>query len=41
VALIEGPQGVARLLKMNASTTRFRMRKPGIARADFAPDHEP
>jgi transcriptional regulator with GAF, ATPase, and Fis domain len=39
--VIEGPQGAARLLKMNASTTRFRIRKLGITRADFAPDNEP
>jgi len=39
--VIEGPQGAARLLKMNASTTRFRMRKLGITRADFLPDIEP
>jgi len=38
--VIEGPQGAARLLKMNASTTRFRIRKLGITRADFAPDNE-
>jgi transcriptional regulator with GAF, ATPase, and Fis domain len=38
--VIEGPQGAAKLLKMNASTTRFRMRKLGITRADFAPDTE-
>ncbi len=39
--VIEGPQGAARLLKMNASTTRFRIRKLGITRADFTPDNEP
>ncbi len=36
--VVEGPQGAAKLLQMNASTTRFRMRKLGITRADFAPD---
>jgi formate hydrogenlyase transcriptional activator len=38
--VIEGPQGAARLLKMNASTTRFRIKKLGITRADFTPDGE-
>jgi chemotaxis protein methyltransferase CheR len=38
--VIEGPQGAAKLLKMNASTARFRMKKLGITRADFAPDEE-
>jgi len=38
--VIEGPQGAARLLKMNASTTRFRIRKLGITRADFSTDSE-
>ncbi len=38
--VIEGPQGAARLLNMNASTTRFRMKKLGITRADFASDSE-
>jgi DNA-binding NtrC family response regulator len=38
--VIEGPQGAAQLLKMNASTTRFRMRKLGITRADFAADSD-
>lgn len=36
--VIEGPHGAARLLKLNASTTRFRMKKLGITRADFTPD---
>jgi len=38
--VIEGPHGAARLLNMNASTTRFRMKKLGITRTDFAPDSE-
>ncbi len=36
--VIEGPKGAARLLNMNASTTRFRMKKLGITRADYSPD---
>jgi formate hydrogenlyase transcriptional activator len=36
--VIEGPKGAARLLNMNASTTRFRMKKLGITRADYFPD---
>jgi formate hydrogenlyase transcriptional activator len=34
--VIEGPNGAARLLNMNASTTRFRMKKLGITRADYS-----
>ena len=36
--VIEGPKGAARLLNMNASTTRFRIKKLGITRADYSPD---
>jgi len=36
--VIEGPNGAARLLNMNASTTRFRMKKLGITRADYSAD---
>jgi formate hydrogenlyase transcriptional activator len=36
--VIEGPKGAARLLNMNASTTRFRMKKLGITRADYSAD---
>ena len=36
--VIEGPRGAARLLNMNASTTRFRMKKLGISRADYCAD---
>ncbi|HVO48769.1 MAG TPA: sigma-54 dependent transcriptional regulator [Steroidobacteraceae bacterium] len=36
--VIEGPKGAARLLNMNASTTRFRMKKLGITRDDYLPD---
>jgi len=38
--VIEGPNGAARLLNMNASTTRFRMKKLGITRADYSADGE-
>jgi formate hydrogenlyase transcriptional activator len=38
--VIEGPKGAARLLNMNASTTRFRMKKLGITRADYSADGE-
>ena len=38
--VIEGPKGAARLLNMNASTTRFRMKKLGISRADYLDDGE-
>ena len=38
--VIEGPKGAARLLNMNASTTRFRMKKLGITRADYSADSE-
>jgi formate hydrogenlyase transcriptional activator len=38
--VIEGPHGAARLLNMNASTTRFRMKKLGITRADYSADGE-
>ena len=34
--VIEGPKGAARLLNMNASTTRFRIKKLGITRADYS-----
>jgi formate hydrogenlyase transcriptional activator len=37
--VIEGPNGAARLLNMNASTTRFRMKKLGITRTDYSPDN--
>jgi DNA-binding NtrC family response regulator len=33
---IEGPQGAARLLGLKPSTTRFRIRKLGIRREDYA-----
>ena len=33
--VIEGPKGAARLLNLKASTTRFRIRKLGIAREDY------
>ncbi|HEY0341142.1 MAG TPA: sigma 54-interacting transcriptional regulator, partial [Steroidobacteraceae bacterium] len=36
--VVEGPHGAARLLNMNASTTRFRMKKLGITRADYQAD---
>jgi transcriptional regulator with GAF, ATPase, and Fis domain len=38
--VIEGPKGAARLLNMNASTTRLRMKKLGITRADYSADGE-
>ncbi len=38
--VIEGPNGAARLLNMNASTTRFRMKKLGITRADYSADSD-
>jgi formate hydrogenlyase transcriptional activator len=36
--VIEGPKGAARLLNLNASTIRFRMKKLGITRADYSAD---
>ncbi len=39
--VIEGPNGAARLLNMNASTTRFRMKKLGITRTDYSADGDP
>src|SRR5262249_48616539 len=39
--VIEGPQGAARPLNMDARTTRLRMKKLGITRADYALDAEP
>jgi DNA-binding NtrC family response regulator len=34
--VIEGPNGAALLLNLKPSTARFRMKKLGIARADYA-----
>jgi transcriptional regulator with GAF, ATPase, and Fis domain len=36
--VIEGPKGAARLLDLKPSTARFRMKKLGIARADYSRD---
>ena len=36
--VIEGPKGAAKLLNLKPSTARFRMKKLGIARADFSHD---
>ncbi len=36
--VIEGPSGAAKLLNLKPSTARFRMKKLGIARADFSHD---
>jgi transcriptional regulator with GAF, ATPase, and Fis domain len=36
--VIEGPRGAARLLDMKPSTTRFRMKKLGITKADYLTD---
>ena len=33
--VIEGPRGAAVLLKLKPSTTRFRMKKLGIAKTDY------
>jgi transcriptional regulator with GAF, ATPase, and Fis domain len=33
--VIEGPRGAALLLKLKPSTTRFRMKKLGIAKTDY------
>ncbi len=33
--VIEGPRGAALLLKLKPSTTRFRMKKLGIAKSDY------
>ena len=33
--VIEGPRGAAILLKLKPSTTRFRMKKLGIAKSDY------
>jgi transcriptional regulator with GAF, ATPase, and Fis domain len=33
--VIEGPRGAAVLLKLKPSTTRFRMKKLGIAKSDY------
>jgi transcriptional regulator with GAF, ATPase, and Fis domain len=35
--VIEGPKGAALLLNLKPSTARFRMKKLGIARADYVP----
>lgn len=35
--VIEGPKGAALLLNLKPSTARFRMKKLGIARADYIP----
>ncbi len=35
--VIEGPHGAARLLDLKPSTTRFRIKKLGIRREEFAP----
>jgi formate hydrogenlyase transcriptional activator len=35
--VIEGPRGAAQLLKLKPSTTRFRIRKLGIQRAEYCP----
>jgi transcriptional regulator with GAF, ATPase, and Fis domain len=36
--VIEGPQGAARLLDLKPSTARFRIKKLGIRRSEFAAD---
>ena len=36
--VVEGPNGAAQLLEMNPSTVRFRMKKLGIAKADYSAD---
>ncbi len=39
--VIEGPRGAALLLKLKPSTTRFRMKKLGIAKTDYLFKEEP
>jgi hypothetical protein len=39
--VIEGPRGAAVLLKLKPSTTRFRMKKLGIAKTDYLLKEEP
>jgi len=39
--VIEGPRGAALLLKLKPSTTRFRMKKLGIAKTDYLIKEEP
>jgi transcriptional regulator with GAF, ATPase, and Fis domain len=34
--VIEGPNGAARILDLKPSTTRFRIKKLGIAKSDYS-----